>query len=74
MAKPHRINVKKSNRFKLRLFKETNKCRYCPEILTLKTATLDHLVPLSKGGTNDFYNFALACYRCNHIKADKCLQ
>jgi len=73
MSKSHRLNPKKSRSFKTRLLLETNKCRYCPEILTLETATLDHIRPLGKGGTNDYHNMALACYRCNHKKADKCL-
>jgi hypothetical protein len=31
-------------------------------------ATLDHIVPLSKGGTNIETNLAIACYRCNTKK------
>lgn len=27
--------------------------------------TLEHIVPLSAGGTNDFSNLALACHPCN---------
>lgn len=28
--------------------------------------TVEHLIPLVKGGTNDLYNLALACYWCNN--------
>lgn len=28
-------------------------------------ATLEHIVPLSRGGTNDLVNLTLACGRCN---------
>ncbi len=34
----------------------------------MNRATLDHKVPLSKGGTNDLENLANACYRCNILK------
>jgi 5-methylcytosine-specific restriction endonuclease McrA len=36
-----------------------------------KSATLDHIVPLARGGTHDEGNCALACYRCNVRKKDK---
>lgn len=28
--------------------------------------TLEHIIPLSAGGTNDLCNLALACFRCNN--------
>lgn len=36
-----------------------------------KAPTLDHLIPLSKGGTHEPSNVATACFRCNHLKADR---
>lgn len=33
-------------------------------------ATLDHLVPLRKGGTNDYTNLRLCCRQCNTLKSD----
>ncbi len=35
-------------------------CHYCGEALTRKTATVDHVVPLSRGGANAPVNFVLA--------------
>lgn len=29
---------------------------------------IDHVLPLSKGGTDHFNNLAAACYRCNEYK------
>jgi 5-methylcytosine-specific restriction endonuclease McrA len=34
------------------------------------TVTIDHIIPLSKGGTNHRYNVQLAHGRCNRKKAD----
>lgn len=31
-------------------------------------ATVDHIVPLSKNGTNDIENMAIACDICNNLK------
>ena len=35
--------------------------------------TIDHVIPLSKGGTNDINNLRPACYECNWKKGDKIL-
>lgn len=34
-------------------------------------ATLEHTVPISRGGSHTFENTALACHRCNVSKNDK---
>lgn len=34
-------------------------------------ATIDHIVPLSKGGTNAQYNLVLSCFECNNRKGSK---
>lgn len=34
-------------------------------------ATIDHIVPRSKGGTNDLANLVYACLACNQRKANK---
>lgn len=34
----------------------------------LGCVTVDHLVPLGEGGTNDEWNLRLAHYKCNHVR------
>ena len=40
-------------------------CYWCKRKLDSASATLDHMIPLSKGGTNGADNFVLACEDCN---------
>lgn len=55
-------------------------CHYCRKQTRLNFttsvnapdhATLDHVVPKSKGGTNDRSNLVLACNACNNAKSDR---
>ncbi len=50
-------------------------CHYCGRPMTLdrgnRMATLDHVLPLSRGGTHDPDNLVAACYRCNQWKGDE---
>ena len=39
-------------------------CVYCD----VPSTGVDHLIPVSKGGTNDFYNLAPCCLNCNSKK------
>lgn len=45
-------------------------CAICGNPVKYKKMTIDHIVPLSKGGTNGMDNLQLACKRCNLMKAD----
>jgi len=47
------------------------RCIYCGKELTKKEATLEHKQPLSRGGTNDKENLAIACLYCNLSKNNK---
>lgn len=48
------------------------RCRYCGEKLLGKAqATVDHVIPRSKGGSNRMANLVTACVPCNQAKADK---
>lgn len=32
--------------------------------------TIEHIVPLAHGGTDDLCNLALACFGCNNVRGD----
>jgi hypothetical protein len=46
-------------------------CQYCGEYGG--RLECDHVVPVSRGGTNDFENLLTACFGCNRSKRDKLL-
>jgi 5-methylcytosine-specific restriction endonuclease McrA len=45
-----------------------SKCHYCGKRLSRKTATPDHKIPLSRGGSNWIENIVPACLPCNQRK------
>jgi len=62
---------------KLKILLKTNgKCYYCGVKLYLKkkshrpVITIDHYIPLSKGGFDDTANKVPACKKCNNAKGD----
>jgi len=54
----------------IRLQNQHNKCFYCGCDLDDKYH-VDHLVPLSRGGSNWIENLVIACASCNSSKKDK---
>ncbi len=50
------------------------KCRYCGDSVTSETATLDHVIPVSKGGDDSPDNLATTCHMCNSLKAGRTLE
>ena len=47
------------------------KCVYCGKDLSKRTLTIDHRIPLSKGGSHWPSNLAPSCKPCNSRKKDK---
>lgn len=44
-------------------------CLYCFKPLTKDEATIEHIVPKSKGGSNKKHNTAICCRSCNELKS-----
>lgn len=48
-------------------------CQYCNKTCSKNDATLDHIIPRSRGGTYQFTNIVTACRKCNSQKGNKSL-
>ncbi|MDT2805260.1 HNH endonuclease [Vagococcus lutrae] len=48
-------------------------CQYCGIFAGEMEMELDHIVPISKGGTNEKDNLLTACVICNNGKSDRVL-
>lgn len=62
------------------LVRDSYTCIYCGavpgslskgKVLTKSDFTVDHVVPKSRGGRDQWTNTACACYNCNHRKGDR---
>lgn len=53
----------------LRLYNHA--CLYCDVSLDFFSITIEHLLPRSKGGTNNIANLAAACKRCNNLRGNQ---
>lgn len=51
--------------------RDSHTCQYCRAKFSEKRLTIDHVVPLSKGGRHEWTNVVTACSSCNNKKGDK---
>lgn len=62
-----RQNLTKKQRFTI-LKRDNFTCRYCGRKATEVILEIDHIIPVSKGGTNDLNNLITSCRDCNRGK------
>lgn len=51
--------------------KQNGKCAMCGQKIQYINATVDHVIPISKGGKNSVDNMEVMCYVCNQMKRDQ---
>jgi 5-methylcytosine-specific restriction endonuclease McrA len=74
MKKICRPNKKHAERFRRKWYDFYGyRCAYCTADCS-ENPTIDHLIPLSKGGGNTLDNLVIACYTCNFRKGNKLLK
>lgn len=61
-----------SNKTRFEVFKRDNfTCQYCGKKAPEVVLNVDHIEPVSKGGSNDLFNLITSCFECNNGKRDK---
>jgi len=53
------------------LDRDKRKCTYCLIDVSEDSYVLDHIIPVSKGGTNRKFNLVTSCEGCNQRKQDE---
>lgn len=46
------------------------RCYWCRSSFPIEQLTLDHLLPISRGGSNRLENLRLACRSCNQLRGN----
>lgn len=47
------------------------RCWYCFIDLKREEMSIDHMLPVGKGGSDEVSNLAICCKKCNWIKSDR---
>ena len=63
-----RKSISKSKRFEI-LQRDRFRCQYCGASANETALEVDHIVPVSKGGSDDDSNLITACWECNSGKS-----
>ena len=66
---PERKQISKRTRFDV-LKRDKFTCQYCGKSAPDVVLHIDHIVPVSKGGTNDIINLVTSCAECNLGKSN----
>jgi hypothetical protein len=71
-----RKGIRRPPRFQKRVLfnRDSWCCQYCGIELTYQGITVDHVVPVCKGGPTSWYNCVAACKMCNRKKGGKSLE
>jgi len=68
---PYTLNVPLSRR--TIILRDKCTCQYCGRQLAREEATIDHVVPKSRGGETAWHNVVCACRACNMRKGSRTL-
>ena len=52
-------------------YRDRNRCQYCGNVFRQKDLNLDHVIPLSRGGSSSWDNVVCACVPCNTRKGSR---
>lgn len=70
MSKTPRIRIPPEVR-KYVFQRDRYQCQSCGKTTLVTKLTIDHIIPLARGGQNDISNLHTLCFSCNQQKTDK---
>ncbi len=56
------------------LLRDRFQCQYCGVSVSRDTASMDHVIPVSRGGSTSWQNIVTSCMPCNTRKGSKLIQ
>ena len=54
--------------------RDNGTCQYCEKQVNISVATIDHVIPKSRGGDHTWENLVIACSKCNGKKGNRLLE
>lgn len=66
-----RPSRKQMRKLRSEVYDTEKNCHWCAKALAWGETTLDHKIPLAKGGTNRRDNLCISCKECNSEKSDQ---
>lgn len=70
LIKKHKRTKINTDKRKSTYKKSKGYCCLCGKFIDYEDFTIDHIIPVAKGGTNNIDNLQCACKVCNKIKTD----
>lgn len=67
-AKLNPVIPKRSEKHRIAMEKQSNRCYWCCKDLTYEKVERDHLIPRCDGGSDDDWNLRAVCWHCNHLR------
>jgi 5-methylcytosine-specific restriction endonuclease McrA len=67
-ARPEKRSNKSREKRRKMISRGVTSCYWCKEPITLDTSTIEHIVPLARGGLDNANNRTLACKPCNEAR------
>lgn len=69
-----RKNFKRKFSRKVIFSRDSWTCQYCGNIVPASTISIDHIIPVSRGGKSEWLNCVTACRSCNSRKSAHSLE
>lgn len=65
MSMLHQLRFSRKHVF----YRDGHRCQYCTKFYPHSELTLDHVLPVVRGGETSWKNVVTACKKCNNVKA-----